>query len=95
MRDSDNTLSFSPQLPSQLTRLSFGLSYRGRRLRAEITADQARYSLLEGPALVIAHHGKQITLTTSEPVSCPIPEQLARETPTQPPGRAPGRPAPA
>jgi alpha,alpha-trehalose phosphorylase len=91
MRDYDGILSFSPRLPRQLTRLSFGISYRGRRLRAEITPGQASYSLSRGPALTINHHGRPITLETSEPVSCPTPEITPGETPAQPPGRAPGR----
>ena len=95
MRDhGGGTLAFSPRLPRQLTRLSFGISYRGRLLRAEITPDQARYSLQRGAALEITHHGRAITLTETEPVSCSIPELAAGETPTQPPGRSPGRRAP-
>ena len=95
MRDhGGGTLAFSPRLPRQLTRLSFGISYRGRLLRAEITPDQARFSLQRGAALEITHHGRAITLTETEPVSCSIPELAAGETPTQPPGRSPGRRAP-
>jgi alpha,alpha-trehalose phosphorylase len=48
MRDHDGLLSFAPQLPQRLSRLAFGLSFRGRRLRVEVEPHQARYSLLEG-----------------------------------------------
>jgi len=91
MRDYDGALSFTPRLPPQLTRLSFGLTFRGRRLRAEITPDTARYSLQQGPALEIAHHGDLVTITTSEPVSRPIPKAAPGAPVTQPPGRSPGR----
>ena len=89
MRDHDGSLGFSPRLPGQLTRLSFGISYRGRQLRAEISGSEARYSLRHGPALEITHYGRPITVGASEPVSCPIPAITAAEKPTQPPGRDP------
>jgi alpha,alpha-trehalose phosphorylase len=89
MRDYDGKLSFTPRLPPQLTRLSFGLSFRGRRLQAEITPDKAHYSLRQGPALEITHHGQAITITTSEPVTRPIPEAAPGVPVRQPPGRAP------
>jgi alpha,alpha-trehalose phosphorylase len=72
-----------------VTRLSFGISYRGRQLRAEISGSEARYSLRHGPALEITHYGRPITVGASEPVSCPIPAITAAEKPTQPPGRDP------
>ena len=50
MRDHDATLSFTPLLPEGLTRLSFGLCFRDRRLKVEVKHHQARYSLLAGPA---------------------------------------------
>ena len=37
MRDYGETLSFAPWLPPRLTRISFGLLYRGRRLRVEFS----------------------------------------------------------
>jgi alpha,alpha-trehalose phosphorylase len=89
MRDHGGTLSFSPRLPRQLTRLAFGISYRGSRLRAEMTQRTARYTLRRGPALELIHHGRPFSLTTSDPASFPIPEITAGEPPTQPPGRAP------
>ena len=51
MRDHDATLSFTPLLPEGLTRLSFGLCFRDRRLKVEVKHHQARYSLLAGPPL--------------------------------------------
>ena len=91
MRDHDGALSFTPRLPERLTRLAFGMCFRERRLRVEVTHDQARYSLLQGPPLQITHHGQRISVTTTEPLSCPIPEIAAGESPRQPSGRSPAR----
>src|SRR5581483_10265612 len=44
-------------LAGPLQRLAFGLHFRGRRLRVEATKTHARYVLLDGEPLEIAHHG--------------------------------------
>ena len=90
LRDHGDTLAFSPRLPRQLSRISFGIGYRGRLLRIEIAEHEARYSLRQGEALEVTHHGEPVTVTI-EPASFAIPEIAAGEPPTQPPGRAPGR----
>ena len=59
MRDHDGVLSFTPRLPERLTRLAFGMCFRGRRLRVEVTHRQARYSLLQGSPLELTHHGRR------------------------------------
>ena len=89
MRDHDGVLSFAPRLPQRLTGLTFGVCFRGRRLRVEVTHRQARYSLLQGSQLDLTHHGHAITVTTDRPVSCPIPALAAKKRPTQPQGRSP------
>jgi alpha,alpha-trehalose phosphorylase len=91
MRDHGGVLSFTPRLPARLTRLTFGMCFRGRRLRIELVHAWARYSLLEGPPLQVTHHGEAITVSTRRPVSRPIPELAAGELPRQPPGRSPAR----
>jgi alpha,alpha-trehalose phosphorylase len=89
MRDHDGALSFAPRLPQLLTRLAFGICFRDRRLRIEVTHDQARYSLLQGASLQITHHGETIDVTPNQPVTRPIPEIAAGEAPTHPSGRSP------
>jgi alpha,alpha-trehalose phosphorylase len=89
MRDHDRALSFAPRLPPRLTRLAFGICFRDRRLRIEVTHDQARYSLLQGSPLQITHHGQTITVTTDQPVTRPITEIAAGKPPRQPTGRRP------
>jgi len=91
MRDHDGKLSFTPRLPERLARLAFGVCFRGRRLRGEVTHEQARYSLLEGPALELTHHGQAVDVTSGGPVSRPIPAIAVGEASTQPAGRSPAR----
>jgi alpha,alpha-trehalose phosphorylase len=91
MRDHDGALSFKPRLPQQLTRISFGMCFRQRRLRVEITHQGACYSLIEGAPLEIAHHNERLSVTAEQAVMRAIPALPARETPRQPPGRAPAR----
>jgi alpha,alpha-trehalose phosphorylase len=91
MRDHGGSLSFAPQLPQQLSRLAFRLCFRGRRIRVEVDHRQARYTLLQGAPLDVAHHGATVTLAPDEPVTRSIPKPPARKAPAQPPGRAPVR----
>jgi len=95
MRDHDGALSFTPRLPQRLTRLAFGMCFRQRRLKVEITHQAARYSLLEGAPLEIAHHGETANVTAEQPLTRAIPPPPVREAPRQPPGRAPARQRPA
>jgi alpha,alpha-trehalose phosphorylase len=90
MRDHGETLQFAPRLPAKLTRLSFRLLYRGRRLRVIVGRTEAHYELLDGDALEIGHHGTTVTLTGSGDMqSRPIPALPERPRPTQPPSREP------
>jgi alpha,alpha-trehalose phosphorylase len=90
MRDHDGRLTFAPRLPARLQRLAFGILFRGRRLRVEVTKEDATYSL-EGEPLEIAHHGEPVTVAKQQPRTLPIPPAVERPTPSQPPGRAPRR----
>ncbi len=87
MRDHGETLAFAPRLPSRLTRLRFGLLYRGRSLRVEVRADHATYELLDGDPLEIIHHGKPIMVEPGGPLKCPVPPAPQRPTPHSPHGR--------
>jgi alpha,alpha-trehalose phosphorylase len=91
MRDHNGILSFAPRLPQALTRLTFRLCFRGRRLLVEVGPEQATYSLLQGASLEIVHHGEKTTVDGQRPQTHPIPPAPLRETPGQPPGRAPKR----
>jgi alpha,alpha-trehalose phosphorylase len=89
MRDHGETLSFAPRLPSRLSRLSFGVTYRGRRLRVEVHADHASYELLDGEPLELRHHGEPITVTPGEPLECPVAPPPKWPPPQYPAGRKP------
>jgi alpha,alpha-trehalose phosphorylase len=91
MRDHDGSLTFAPRLPERLSRLAFGVCFRGRWIKVEVDHHQARYSLLEGSPLEITHHGERVNVTTEKSVTATIPTSPAREVPTQPPGRVPAR----
>ena len=91
MRDHGETLAFAPRLPSRLTRLAFGLVYRGRRLRVDIRPEGARYELLAGDALDIVHHGEELTVVPGVPQTRPLVPAPPRAAPVQPPGRSPPR----
>jgi alpha,alpha-trehalose phosphorylase len=91
MRDHGGRLTFAPRLPSRIERLTFGIIFRGTRLRVGATKADATYSVLDGSPLDLAHHGQPFTVSASEPVTLPIPPAPDRPAPEQPPGRAPAR----
>jgi alpha,alpha-trehalose phosphorylase len=91
MRDHHGELSFKPRLPRELTRLGFGLQFRGRELRVHVDRARASYTLNSGEPLQIRHHGKQLTVTTQKAQTRPIPPTPALTPPQQPVGRAPVR----
>ncbi|MEU6383705.1 glycosyl hydrolase family 65 protein [Streptomyces bauhiniae] len=82
-------MSFAPRLPERLRKLAFHLQFRGRRLRVEISGDKTTYTLLEGPPLIIEHHGETVTLETDEPAVRTVPPLTSRPAPEQPPHRVP------
>jgi alpha,alpha-trehalose phosphorylase len=88
MRAGAGPLAFRPQLPSGITRLTFRIRYRDRRLRISITPGEARYELLGGEPLAITHHGEQVLLA-GQPAVLGIPPVPFSIPPRQPEGRAP------
>jgi len=68
MRDHYGRLSFTPRLPAELTRLTFRLSFRGRRLMVAVERDRAIYSLLEDAPLEITDHADNVSLTSGTQV---------------------------
>ena len=92
MRHHHTTVSFAPRLPPQLTRLAFTITLRSRRLRVDVTATNATYTVPDGAPLDITHHGQPSTVSAGTPGVAPIPAAPAPgATPTQPPGREPAR----
>jgi alpha,alpha-trehalose phosphorylase len=91
MRDFGGELTFAPRLPQALTRLAFRLRIRGRSLMVEVSAKEARYSLLGGEELELRHHGRALTVKPGRGVKRAIPAAKAGKAPTQPRGREPQR----
>ena len=69
VRSRPDGLHFKPQLPAQLPRLSFRLSYRGRVLQFSADQQQASYQLISGEPLTLFHNGEALTLSGSETVT--------------------------
>jgi alpha,alpha-trehalose phosphorylase len=95
MRDHGGVLSFAPRLPSRIDRLAFSLLWRGLRLQVTIHPQEAVYSLRNSHSdakLELLHHGEPLVLTTSAPVTRPIPAAVPLTgEPVQPAGRRPVR----
>ncbi len=91
LRDHGDVLSFAPRLPSRLTRMAFGIVYRGRRLRVEVGDGTARYELMEGEPLELVHHGKPLTVRPGRPEERRVPKPRSPKPVHQPPGREPRR----
>jgi alpha,alpha-trehalose phosphorylase len=91
MRDAGDRLSFRPQLPEEITRLAFRISFRDSTFVVEIEHPRATYRLLTGAPIEVVHYDSSVQLTQDGPVSLPIPVVTRREPPTQPAGRAPQR----
>jgi alpha,alpha-trehalose phosphorylase len=91
MRERDGRLAFAPRLPPRLDRLAFRLLFRGRRIRVEVSRNEATYLLVEGETLEVTHHAMPITLEERKAVTEPIPPGTERPTPKQPVGREPAR----
>ncbi|GAA5175582.1 glycosyl hydrolase family 65 protein [Pseudonocardia eucalypti] len=89
MRDHDGALTFAPRLPAGWTRLKFGMTFRGRQLRVDISPSEASYKLQDGEPLTLRHHGQKVTARVGKAVRHPIPPVLTPAPVHQPPGRPP------
>lgn len=89
MRCVNGRLSFAPRLPGSLDRLVVNLTFRGRRLRVEVSPPEVTYRLISGPTLELTHHGELLTLHPETSVSRGIPAVHPPPAPRQPAGRAP------
>ena len=84
IRAAGGRLALSPRLPSALTRLSFRVRYRDRRIGVTTDGETATYRLFAGDPLPLRHHGDEFELG-AEPVTLPIPHQPpSRRRPNRP-----------
>jgi alpha,alpha-trehalose phosphorylase len=91
LREHTGSVSFSPQLPNGITRLTVMICVQSRRLHVEIAPDATTYRLHDGEPLSVRHDGQPLTVTMAAPISAPNRPTPTREPPTQPRGRAPRR----
>jgi alpha,alpha-trehalose phosphorylase len=94
LRDHDEVLLFRPQLPTTWRGLTFTIRVRGSRLRVQIAAGTASYSVLDGEPVRFRHVSvgvdETITLAAGQTSSQPwSPVQPLTATPHQPAGRQP------
>ncbi|MFJ6567909.1 glycoside hydrolase family 65 protein [Streptomyces sp. NPDC091292] len=89
MRHVGDMLEFTPRLPEKFSRLAFTMELLGRRLRVEITAATATYTLIAGAPMRIRHYRTPLTVTLERPLSQDIPAATVRPAPDQPAHRRP------
>jgi alpha,alpha-trehalose phosphorylase len=90
-RDHGGDLSFKPRLPPHIERLAFRFVVRGRRLRVEVAAGEARYELLDGDPIELRHVDTAFVLEPGSPQAYPWQAPKPAERPEQPAHRAPAR----
>ncbi|WP_110180510.1 glycoside hydrolase family 65 protein [Nocardioides solisilvae] len=79
MRDHQRRLTFDPRLPASWSSLAYHLSWRGSRLRVEVTQDLLRIELVAGDAPVeVEVRGKPATVTVEAPLEVPLEHQGPR-----------------
>jgi len=89
MRDHGGTLSFHPQLPPGISRLSFAMRRRGATIQVAVTPEAAVYTRLDGPAIEIQHGDETFTLD-----GAPVTRPVHLVTPITPTPQQAGRPGP-
>jgi trehalose/maltose hydrolase-like predicted phosphorylase len=96
LRQHQGRLSFAPQLPKRISRLSFALRWHGLRLGVDIAPDRATYTLQDGTdaSLTFRHNGTTVTVSSGTAVTRPVTKRLHMlPRPPQPPGREPAHPS--
>src|SRR5262249_18349957 len=83
VRQRGDTLLWAPKLPAGIARLAMHVTFRGSRLRVEVTPIEATYRLLDGPELSIRHYGESLTLAVDVPISRAFPDIEAGPRPAQ------------
>jgi alpha,alpha-trehalose phosphorylase len=93
LREMNQQLWFTPRLPSRISRLAFGVCWRGQTLRVTATPAETIYYVDAGDPIDIRHCGDAVRLMPGEPVTRPNRPFEAGPRPSQPVGREPLRQA--
>jgi alpha,alpha-trehalose phosphorylase len=88
-RDHGGEFSFRPRLPPHIERLTFRVMLAGRRLRVDVTRDEARYELLDDEPIELRHDDTRFTLEPGSAQSFPWHAPNAGPAPEPPPLRRP------
>jgi alpha,alpha-trehalose phosphorylase len=68
MRSYQGTLSFDPRLPRTWSGMHFPIRWGDSRVKVDLTHDEYRFELLEGPPVECYVCGKQVTITEDVPL---------------------------
>jgi len=68
MKGNGGTLSFKPNLPPQIEKLKFSITFRDSVIELEIDQKNIVYRLLSGKEAVILYEDKKIKLTSTKPI---------------------------
>ncbi|MDP5278245.1 glycosyl hydrolase family 65 protein [Sphingomonas sp. DG1-23] len=71
-RPGENGFGFRPKLPAAWNGYRFGMRWRGSELRVAVTGEGARYEIVAGPALSLAHNGEDIRIAPGESWTGPL-----------------------
>ncbi|MFF2276814.1 glycoside hydrolase family 65 protein [Agromyces sp. NPDC058126] len=77
-RDHGGRFTFDPRLPDGWSRLTFRLTLRGTRLRAELEPGAITFTVEEGTGATVSVRGTEVTITADAPVSVPLDGQGPR-----------------
>ncbi|MCU1632977.1 MAG: kojibiose phosphorylase [Micrococcaceae bacterium] len=82
MRDHNGRITLEPRLPEAWTRVSFRITLRGTRVRADVMQDAITLTVETGDTATVSVHGRPIELTAGFPVTVPLDDQGPRLTGT-------------
>jgi alpha,alpha-trehalose phosphorylase len=69
MRDYDGRLTFDPRLPSKWGRLRFPIRFHDTRIEVDLTHDEFKFRIIDGPAISITVLGDDHTLSPGTPLT--------------------------
>ncbi|MFX3624915.1 MAG: glycoside hydrolase family 65 protein [Ectobacillus sp.] len=75
MRTFNESLSFSPFIPSVWNSYSFNIVYRGHNFKVAVTKEEVTLTQYEGPDLKLKVYGEEVTLPKNGTVSVPVQKQ--------------------
>ncbi|MEO7941886.1 MAG: glycosyl hydrolase family 65 protein, partial [Marmoricola sp.] len=77
MRDRGGKLSFDPRLPSAWPSMRFPITWRGTRMRVELTQDELAITVesVGEPEVLLVVRGEQHVVTANSPLRVPLAHQ--------------------